>query len=177
MVNPTDSDPLTRYPLTLHLGDASLVLRLIAPADRDAIVDLARRQPPEDLLYLRRDLTRPEVVDEWLARAAAGQITVLVAQAGTGMAAYASIDRGDVGWTSHVRELRVLVDAEARARAWGGRWCGKRSRSHTPWAHIKSSRRCRTFRPERASCSKTSASTAKRCFSVMCATAPEPSTI
>ena len=119
MVNSTDSDPLTRYPLTLHLGDASFVLRLIAPTDHDAIVDLARRQPPEDLLYLRRDLTRPEVVDDWLARAAAGQITVLVAQAGTGIVAYAGIDRGDVGWTSHVRELRVLVDAEARRQGLG----------------------------------------------------------
>lgn len=119
MVNSTDSDPLTRYPLTLHLDDASFVLRLIAPADRDAIVDLARRQPPADLLYLRRDLTRPEVVDEWLTRAAAGQITVLVAQSGTGIAAYAGIDRGDVSWTSHVRELRVLVDVEARRQGLG----------------------------------------------------------
>lgn len=119
MVNSTDPDPLTRYPLTLHLGDASFALRLIAPNDRDAIVDLARRQPPEDLLYLRRDLTQPEVVEEWLARAAAGQIVVLVAQSGTGVVAYAGIDRGDVSWTSHVRELRILVDAEERCHGLG----------------------------------------------------------
>ena len=93
MVNSTDSGPLTRYPLALHLGDASFVLRLIASANRDAIVDLAR--------------------------AITGQIAVLVAQSGTGIAAYAGIDRGDAGWTSHVREIRVLVDAEASRHGLG----------------------------------------------------------
>lgn len=119
MVFRSDERPQQRYPRTLHLGDEGLVLRLIHQDDTAAVVDLAQRQPADDLLYLRRDLTRPDVVDAWLRRAADGQIVILVAEAHDGLVGYASIDREEANWTSHVRDVRVLVDAAARRHGLG----------------------------------------------------------
>lgn len=119
MVFRSDERPQQRYPRTLRLDGEGLVLRLIREDDAAAIVDLARRQPADDLLYLKRDLTRPDVVATWLRRAAEGQIVILVAEASTGLVGYASIDREDANWTSHVRDVRVLVDAEQRRQGLG----------------------------------------------------------
>lgn len=119
MVFRSDERPQQRYPRTLHLGGEGLVLRLVREDDAEAIVDLARRQPADDLLYLKRDLTRPDVVAAWLRRAVDGQIVILVAEASPGLAGYASIDREDANWTSHVRDVRVLVDAGRRRRGLG----------------------------------------------------------
>ena len=114
MVDRSDTNPLSRYPRTLHLGDLAVVLRLASPDDAALVLELAVRQPADDLLYLRRDLTRPEEVEAWLDRADRGQMAILVAQSGDGLAGYASLDRGDASWRSHVREIRVLVDAAHR---------------------------------------------------------------
>ena len=91
--------------------------RPVTRADRDRLLTFARELPLADLLFLRRDIRRPEEVDRWLSAAESGRAwTTLAVDAEDRILGYVVLDRGDLPWRNHVGELRVLV-AEAARRA------------------------------------------------------------
>jgi L-amino acid N-acyltransferase YncA len=111
---------MTRYPKTLTLPDGAQVeLRLMTSADRDAILAFARALPSEDLLFLRVDLTQPDVVDEWVRNVETGHSVTLVAYDATGLIGYATVHRNPAPWTRRVGELRVNVSRGFRTRGLG----------------------------------------------------------
>src|SRR5215472_9688157 len=55
-----------------------IAVRLMDPSDREQILAFARSLPPDDLLFLRTDITQPAIVDQWIADLdRANAITVL----------------------------------------------------------------------------------------------------
>ncbi len=53
-----------RYPRAGSLRSGlDFELRLMSRADRDTLLNFAQTLPPDDLLYLRNDITDPDVVD------------------------------------------------------------------------------------------------------------------
>lgn len=98
---------------------ATLELRAMTADDRDAVLDFAARLPEDDLLFLRVDLTDPEVVDEWVQNLAAGQSVSVLACDDNGLAGYATVHRNRARWTRRVGEIRVNVGPEYRGRGLG----------------------------------------------------------
>jgi RimJ/RimL family protein N-acetyltransferase len=91
----------------------------MGPNDKDAILNFSRRLPPDDLLFLRVDITAPAGVEEWLDNIHDGRtITVLAEQNGV-VVGYASIHHNDVMWNRHLGEIRVNVAAEFRKHGLG----------------------------------------------------------
>ena len=89
---PLPERAMARYPKTITLPDgARVAMRLMTPADRDAVLAFARSLPEEDLLFLRVDLTQPEVVDDWMRNTASGHSITVVATDDTGMVGYATV--------------------------------------------------------------------------------------
>lgn len=119
MTNGTDF--AGKYPLDVAIGSRTVTLRLMTSADRDAILSFARNLPPNDLLFLRLDITRPEGVDEWVRNLEAGRTHTVLASDGNTMAGYASVHHNDVLWNRHVGELRVMVGSEYRRHGLGRR--------------------------------------------------------
>jgi RimJ/RimL family protein N-acetyltransferase len=115
------SDPLAEhYPKTVSLPEGPEVeVRLMTPADRDAVLAFARDLPQEDLLFLRVDLTEPAVVDEWIRNLEAGFSTTLMAYDHEGLIGYATVHRNPAPWTRRVGELRVNVNPDYRGRGLG----------------------------------------------------------
>jgi L-amino acid N-acyltransferase YncA len=109
--------PADRYPLTLDIGGTPVLFRLSAPADRDRVVAMVQGLPRHDLLFLTRDLSRPEVVDEWLADEHATRI--LAFDASGNVLGYAAIHRSQIPWSTHVADLRVLVSPAMRGKGLG----------------------------------------------------------
>jgi RimJ/RimL family protein N-acetyltransferase len=107
------------YPRMLNLKDGAVTLRYLTPSDRDAALTFARALPAHDLLFLRRDITRPEVIDLWLDGVARGRIISVVAEREGAVQGYAIVDRGELSWSPHVAELRVLVGAAMRGKGLG----------------------------------------------------------
>ena len=108
------------YPKSITLPDgAKAEIRLMTADDRDAILAFAQALPQEDLLFLRLDLTQPEVVDECVKNIATGHSTTLVGYADDNLIGYASVHRNPAPWTRRVGELRVNVSREYRARGLG----------------------------------------------------------
>ena len=108
------------YPRTINLPDGQRVqMRLMTAADRDAMLAFARGLPQEDLLFLRVDISDPEVVDEWIRNIQAGLSTTLLAFDGQGIVGYATVHRTRAPWTRGVGEIRVNVSGAYRARGLG----------------------------------------------------------
>jgi L-amino acid N-acyltransferase YncA len=103
----------------VNLGGAEVLLRALTPGDGPAILAFAKALPTHDLLFLRRDITRPDQVDAWLREAASGQIDTVLALQGDQIAGYASVASDGLSWTRHVRELRVMVAESMRGKHLG----------------------------------------------------------
>ena len=57
-----------------------ITLRYMTSADKDTVLAFAQALPAHDLLFLRRDITRPEVVDVWLEDLKRERITTVLAE-------------------------------------------------------------------------------------------------
>lgn len=111
---------MSEYPKNIQLPDKSKVeLRLMDKADRDPVLEFARRLPEEDLLFLRVDLTQETVVDDWVANLESGHSKSIVAYDDDGLVGYATVHTNPTSWTRHLGEIRVNVSPEYRSRGLG----------------------------------------------------------
>lgn len=112
--------PDKTYPKNITLPDGAVVtIELMTAADRDAVLSFAGRLNEEDMLFLRVDITQPEVVDEWMSNIKSGRSLSLAAFDDRGLIGYASVIRNAAPWTRRVGEIRVNVSQEYRARGLG----------------------------------------------------------
>ena len=107
------------FPQTVELGGNTVEVRIMTEADRDAVLAFARALPEEDLLFLRVDLTDPEVVDDWVANLQSGLTISIVAYDDEGLIGYASVHKTKARWTRRVGELRVNVSSKYRSQGLG----------------------------------------------------------
>lgn len=107
------------YPREARIGNSQMTLRYLTPADRAAALAFARALPAHDILFLRRDITQPAAIDTWLNGIERGRITSVLAERDGIVQGYATVDRGELSWSPHVAELRVLVSAAMRGKGLG----------------------------------------------------------
>jgi L-amino acid N-acyltransferase YncA len=116
---PTHNDGET-YPKQITLPDGRQpMLRLMQAADRDQVLRFACSLPPDDLLFLRTDITEPAIVDEWIAALQRGNTITVLAEAGEELAGYASLHLEQARWTRRVGEIRIQVAPAFRGRSLG----------------------------------------------------------
>jgi L-amino acid N-acyltransferase YncA len=107
------------FPQTLKLKDGEVLLRLMTLEDGDALLRFANALPVHDLLFLRRDITRQDGIDAWLADIRRGRITSVLALDGDEVLGYATVHRTELDWSRHVAEVRMLVSEKGRGRNLG----------------------------------------------------------
>jgi RimJ/RimL family protein N-acetyltransferase len=115
------------YPQTMTTPSGDLVLRLLTCDDEQAVLAFAQKLAMHDLLFLRRDISNPRVVAAWMNATRDGSIVTIAAfrqREGGGdgdVLGCATIVRDELGWSSHVCELRVLIAPELRGQRVGQR--------------------------------------------------------
>jgi RimJ/RimL family protein N-acetyltransferase len=103
------------YPREIGLSDSRTVsLRLMEKPDRDSVLAFARALPPDALLFLRKDITDPVVVDEWVRDIERGIAVTVLAEGDGELVGYGSLWRDESFWGRHVGEIRVLVRPDYR---------------------------------------------------------------
>lgn len=107
------------YPKKIELAGAPITLRPMHAGDRAALLAFARALPGHDLLFLPVDITRPAVIDGWVDAIGRGAVRTLLAECDGAVEGYAAIDRGQLDWSPHVAELRVLVAGSMRGKGLG----------------------------------------------------------
>ncbi len=109
-------------PYTEQLEGYTVEYRLMTPDDRDALLAFTRTLPKEDLMFLRMDVTKPEVIDHWIENIQHGlTITVLAFDGEGDVIGYGSLHHNKMTWTRHLGELRMLASPEYRGIGLGKR--------------------------------------------------------
>ncbi|MDA1002088.1 MAG: GNAT family protein [Chloroflexi bacterium] len=110
---------LLTLPAIVPIGPGTITLRRLQRGDGDAILEFARALAPHDLLFLRRDITQPDQVDDWINEIEEGYAISVGAFDAVGLAGYATVSRDHMTWTAHVAELRVLAATRMRGKGLG----------------------------------------------------------
>ena len=101
-------------PQIVKVGEHDLTLRLMTAEDSGRMLTFARGLPSSDLLFLRRDITRPEEIAEWINDIETGSNRSILAMTGDEVVGYSAVARTELRWMHHVAELRVLVQEKYR---------------------------------------------------------------
>ncbi len=107
------------YPQTATLKDRKITLRLMQPADRDALLAFARSLPADDLLFLSVDITEREAVDAWVSDLETNRVVTIFAEANGKLLGHGTLIRNNLTWTRHLGEIQLLVSPEARGLGLG----------------------------------------------------------
>lgn len=89
-------------------------IRLLEPRDQAAVERFLRRVPEGDRTFFKEDVDDPEVVAAWVRPGAARSLAV----DGDDVLGYVAVVPLQ-GWSSHVGEVRVIVDPGHRGRGIG----------------------------------------------------------
>lgn len=90
-------------------------IRPLEPRDQAAVERFLRRVPEGDRTFFKEDVDDPEVVAAWVRPGAARSLAV----DGDDVLGYVAVVPLQ-GWSSHVGEVRVIVDPGHRGRGIGG---------------------------------------------------------
>ena len=102
---------LTRaYPKEASLKDGHrIVIRPLNSGDFDKLYDFFQALPEEDRLFLRHDVTSPEVVHKWLEQIDFDRAIPLVAEDGGKIVADGTLHLANHGWSRHVGHIRLVT--------------------------------------------------------------------
>jgi L-amino acid N-acyltransferase YncA len=89
-------------------------IRYLESGDRDALVRFLGRVPEADRTFFKEDVDDPRVVDRWLAP---GPIHAVAVDDGAVVGWLSLVPLH--GWSSHVGEIRLIVDPARRGRGIG----------------------------------------------------------
>lgn len=100
-------------------GGTTATLRFLERTDRERFLEFTRALPDHDLLFLRSDITDPDVVDAWLDNIDLDRAVTVIAEVEGKIAGYGSLHYSSAPWSRHVGELRVLLQESARGKGLG----------------------------------------------------------
>ena len=104
--------------VTLPDGSA-VTFKLMTADDQDSVLAFAKALPEEDLLFLSMDITRSNVVADWVRNIESGRTSSLVAYDANGLVGYANVHRNQAPWMRRVGEIRVNIAPEYRSKGLG----------------------------------------------------------
>jgi L-amino acid N-acyltransferase YncA len=109
-----------RYPHSIECAGKQIEIALMTSHDRDAVVAFVATLPAHDLLFVPRDIGRPQVIDAWMRALDGEDVISLIARERDGMVVgCTAIVTDNLSWSSHVGQLRVLVSPASRGTGLG----------------------------------------------------------
>ena len=108
------NDNTHTYPCNIDCAGSRIELAMMAPQDKEKVLDFARTLPENDLLFMRRDIRQPKVVAAWSDLIAQRRLASLLAWSGGEVVGCAALIIDPLSWSPHVGELRVVVSRKMR---------------------------------------------------------------
>jgi RimJ/RimL family protein N-acetyltransferase len=112
-----------KYPWTKKFGAHTVTFNLVTKEDDEslerAVLKFANTLSPSDLIFLRMDITQPQVVEEWINNIHIGRTTTILAEEDGMVIGYANLHKSPLQWTRHMGEIRVLVGPKHRGTGIG----------------------------------------------------------
>lgn len=114
-----------KYPWKTKAGDKEVTLRLMTAADRDAMLEFARRLPESDLLFLAVDITQEDAVDDWIRRIERGYLRTILVEMDGKLVGHGSLLHEEQVWTRHLGGVILLLAPEVRGKGLGNILAGE----------------------------------------------------
>ncbi len=112
---------LSKYPKTAKLKDGTeVVIRPLARDDFDQLLAFFESLPEEDRLFLRHDVSDPEIVRKWTEELDLERVIPLVAFDGEELVADGSLHFMPHEWMKHVGHIRLATARSLRNKGLGG---------------------------------------------------------
>jgi L-amino acid N-acyltransferase YncA len=109
------------YPKTVTLKDGETVtIRPLAREDFEPLLAFFRSLADEDRVFLRHDVTDPEIVRKWTEEIDFARVIPLVALDGDEIVGNGSLHFMRHGWTQHVGHIRLVTARSRRNKGLGG---------------------------------------------------------
>ena len=108
------------FPWTTKAGDLDVTFRMMTAEDRDRMLEFTQSLPERNLLFLPVDITRPDVVDQWVRNIEEGQTLTVLAEESGNLIGYVSLHHSEILWARHLGEIRLLVGPNFRGKGLGG---------------------------------------------------------
>ena len=102
------------FPWSDRIADKEITFSLMCETDRDAMLRFSKSLPESEIVFLRMDISRPEVVDLWLQNIDKSLTVTVLAYADDEIVGYGSLHYNKMLWTRHLGEIRILVKEELR---------------------------------------------------------------
>jgi L-amino acid N-acyltransferase YncA len=100
-----------KYPWIGEIRGKKFTFRPMTPQDREATLAFTSNLPHSDILFLQSDITKPEVIDEWISIIEHGCAFVLLAfNSSDEIVGYASLYHNENSWVRHQVEIRIFVN-------------------------------------------------------------------
>lgn len=109
----------TAYPLEIQVQGLSLTLSHMSSRDAKGLMKFSDELSEHDLLFLRRDIRRLEVIEDWLMEIDSGEMMTILAREGDEVVGYGTLQRSHLSWSHHVAEIRVVTAERVRGKGLG----------------------------------------------------------
>jgi RimJ/RimL family protein N-acetyltransferase len=106
-------------PKNVTLGGEKYTLRLMTADDHNKISDFSKKLSEADLWFMRRDITHPDTVSEWIDDIKKDRAKTILVEKDDKVVAYGSIYYNQLFWNRHLAEMRVMVGQPVRGRGMG----------------------------------------------------------
>lgn len=98
------------YPKKTALKDGRTVeIRPLTSGDFDKLYEFFQVLPEEDRLFLRHDVTDPEIVGRWVEQIDLDHVIPLVVEDGDKIVADGTLHLATHGWSQHAGEIRLVT--------------------------------------------------------------------
>ncbi len=101
---------MQEFPKSVTLKDGrSVTLRILGSGDFDKLYAFFQDLPDEDRMFLRSNVTDPELVRGWTEKVNLDRVVPMVADDGDAIVGACSLTMSRHGWSKHVGRIRMVV--------------------------------------------------------------------
>ena len=102
------------FPKEAELRNGQASLHLMSEKDAAGMLAFSQTLPTHDLMFLRRDILQPHVIQSWVRKIESGKNITVIATIDNEIIGYGTLSRGEIDWSRHVAELRIMVGPNHR---------------------------------------------------------------
>ena len=108
---------LEEYPKTVSLKDgSSVIFRPMVREDEGSLLEFFSSLSTADRLYLRDDVTNPEIVRSWAENVDYEKTLPILALSEERVVGNATLHRQPFGWMKHVGTIRIVIAQDFREK-------------------------------------------------------------
>ncbi|KPK88727.1 hypothetical protein AMJ80_10705 [bacterium SM23_31] len=108
------------FPKTFPIQDGKTArIRPLEKQDKKKLLDFFKRLPEKDRMFLKEDVTDPEIINRWFRQMDHTRVIPLIVEAENLIIADGTLHLDKYGWSRHIGEIRLVVDKNFRKQTVG----------------------------------------------------------